>query len=128
VGHTDFLPSSFYLFIYHILCKNFRFSLRLQPKFFSQDLKSGTKVMLQNIFSVNVIALTVKSTSTIHTSFAIMRLFFHKVSVIFNTLLPTSINKLCNTVVKLVSRLQSTSRTVQGNFKQTAATQPYSSS
>jgi hypothetical protein len=42
------------------------------------------------LFSENIIAITMKFTCIIHTSFAVMRLFSHKVSVIFNALLPTS--------------------------------------
>jgi hypothetical protein len=39
-------------------------------------------------FSENVITITITFTWMILTSSAIMRLFFHKVSVILNTLLP----------------------------------------
>jgi hypothetical protein len=52
------------------------------------------------IFSGNVIALTVKFTEMIHTSFAIIRLLFHKDSVIFNTLLATLSKILYAHVVK----------------------------
>jgi hypothetical protein len=38
-----------------------------------------------SFFSENVIAIIVKFARMIHTSFAIMRLFSHKVSVICNT-------------------------------------------
>jgi hypothetical protein len=39
-----------------------------------------------NFFSENVTAITIKFTWMIHISFAIMRIFFLKVSIIFNTL------------------------------------------
>jgi hypothetical protein len=42
-----------------------------------------------NFFLENVTALTMKFAWFIHTYFAIMRLFFHKATVIFNTFLPT---------------------------------------
>jgi hypothetical protein len=44
--------------------------------------------MPPGFFSENVIALTVKFTWMIYISFAIMRLFFHKVFAIFITPLP----------------------------------------
>jgi hypothetical protein len=51
-------------------------------------------------FSEDVIAITMKITWMIHTSLAIMSLFFHKVSVIFNTLLPTLSKTLYTNVLK----------------------------
>jgi hypothetical protein len=42
--------------------------------------------MLQIFFSENITAITMKFTWMIHTAFAVVGLFFHKVSVIFNTL------------------------------------------
>jgi hypothetical protein len=51
-------------------------------------MKGSTKAMPPIFFSENVIAITMKFTWMIHTSVAIMRIFFHKVSIIFNTLLP----------------------------------------
>jgi hypothetical protein len=64
------------------------------------SMTDGTKAMAPIYFSENIIAITVKFTWMIHTSFAIMRLFFHRVSVIFNTLLPTFSKTLYTTVVK----------------------------
>jgi hypothetical protein len=51
-------------------------------------------------FSENVIAITVTFTWMIHVSFAIMRLFSHKVSVIFIMLLPMLSKILCTSIVK----------------------------
>jgi hypothetical protein len=51
-------------------------------------------------FSENLTAITTKFSWMIHTSFAVMMLFFHKVSVIFNTVLPTSSTKLYTIVAK----------------------------
>jgi hypothetical protein len=51
-----------------------------------------------SICSENVIAVTMTFIWKIHTSFAIMRLFFRKVSVIFNTLLPVSSKTLYTNV------------------------------
>jgi hypothetical protein len=48
----------------------------------------------------NVTAIIMKLTRMCHISFAITILFFHKVSVIFNTLLPTSSQTLYMNVVK----------------------------
>jgi hypothetical protein len=87
----------------------FRSSLRLSKISFTQDvtaLKSWVRptktthrhqrmyerrceVKPPMFFSENVIAITIKITQIVYTYFAIMRLFFHKVSVIFNTCLPT---------------------------------------
>jgi hypothetical protein len=50
--------------------------------------------------SENVIATTMTFTRKIHTSFISMRIFLHKVSVIFNTLLPTFSKTLYTRVVK----------------------------
>jgi hypothetical protein len=46
----------------------------------------GGKVMPQNYFSENVTAM-MKFTWIIHASFVVMRLFFHKATIIFNTFL-----------------------------------------
>jgi hypothetical protein len=54
----------------------------------SSDTRSSTKVMPPIFFSENITAITVKLIRIIHISFAIMGLYFHKVSIIFNTLLP----------------------------------------
>jgi hypothetical protein len=54
-------------------------------------------------FSGNVIAITLKFTWMVHTSFAIMRPFWHKVFIIFNTLLPMLSKKLHTTVVKFLA-------------------------
>jgi hypothetical protein len=51
-------------------------------------------------FSENITAITVKFTRLIHASVAIVRLFFNKVLVIFNTLLPTLNKALYTSVVK----------------------------
>jgi hypothetical protein len=51
------------------------------------------EVMSATFFVENIIAITVEFTWVIHTSFAIMRLLFHKVTFIFNTILPT-LNKM----------------------------------
>jgi hypothetical protein len=56
-----------------------------------------------DFFSENVIAITIKFTWIIHTSFAIIRLFLHRVSVIFNTLLPVLSKTLYTNVVKFPS-------------------------
>jgi hypothetical protein len=53
-----------------------------------------------SFFSVDVIVITMEFTWMIYTSVAVMRLFFHKVSVIFNTLLPTLSKMLYTSVVK----------------------------
>jgi hypothetical protein len=53
-----------------------------------------------NFFSENLTAITMTFTWMIHTSFAIMMLFFHKVSIIFNTLLLTLSKTLYTNVVK----------------------------
>jgi hypothetical protein len=54
-----------------------------------------------SIFSLeNIIATTMKFIWMICTSFAITGLFFYKVSVTFNTLLPTLSKTLCTGVVK----------------------------
>jgi hypothetical protein len=50
--------------------------------------------------SENVIAVTVKFTWMIHTSFEIMRILFHRVCAVFNTLLPTLNKTLYTSVVK----------------------------
>jgi hypothetical protein len=63
-------------------------------------VRGGTKVMLKVFFLEHVIAITVKFTWMIQISFAIMRLFFHRVIVIFNTLLPTLTKTLYTSVVK----------------------------
>jgi hypothetical protein len=63
-------------------------------------VRDGTEVMTPVFLSENVIAITVKFTWVIHTSFAIMRLFFHRVSIIFNTLLPLLSKMLYTGVVK----------------------------
>jgi hypothetical protein len=51
-------------------------------------------------FSEKGTATTMKFTWMIHISFMIMMLFFHKVSIIFNTFLPVLIKTLYTTVVK----------------------------
>jgi hypothetical protein len=66
-------------------------------------MRGGTKVMPSIFSSENVIATTMKFTWMIHTSFAIMRQFFHKVTIIFNTLLPTSNKMLYTSAVKFPS-------------------------
>jgi hypothetical protein len=53
------------------------------------------------VYSEKLIVIIMKFTWTIHTSFAIMRLFFHKVSVIFNTPLPTLSKTLYISAVKI---------------------------
>jgi hypothetical protein len=62
------------------------------------------KVLLPFLFSENVIVITLKFTWIIHTSFAVMRLFFHRVFVIFKTLLPT-LTKMPYTSVVILSVL-----------------------
>jgi hypothetical protein len=59
----------------------------------------GMNVMPPIFFSENVIALILKFTWMIHNSFAIMRLFFHIVSIIFDTVLPV-LSKMLYTIVK----------------------------
>jgi hypothetical protein len=59
----------------------------------------GTKVM-PPIFSENVIAVTMKFACVIQSTFAIIRLLFQTVSVIFNTLLPMWSKKPYTDVVK----------------------------
>jgi hypothetical protein len=49
-------------------------------------------------FPESVIATGIKFTWVTHKYFAIIRLFFHKVSVILNTLLPTLSTALCTSV------------------------------
>jgi hypothetical protein len=63
-------------------------------------MRGGMKVMLPFSFSENVIAITTKFTQMIHTSFAIIRLFFHKVSTIFNTPLPMLSKTLHTNTIK----------------------------
>jgi hypothetical protein len=53
-----------------------------------------------NFFSENVTAITMKFIRIIHTSFAIIRLLFHKVSGTLNILLPTLCKTLYTNVVK----------------------------
>jgi hypothetical protein len=53
-----------------------------------------------NFFSENAVAITIKLARMIQTSLAIMKLSFHKVSVIFNTLWPTLSKTLYTSVVK----------------------------
>jgi hypothetical protein len=57
-------------------------------------------VPLISFSSENIIALTTKFTQMFHTPPAIMRLFFHKVFIIFNTLLPMLSKMLYTGVVK----------------------------
>jgi hypothetical protein len=52
-------------------------------------MRGSTKVMPPVLLSENVIAITMIFPRMIHASSAIMRLFFHKVSIIFNILLRT---------------------------------------
>jgi hypothetical protein len=52
-----------------------------------------------NFFSENVVAITVILKRMIYTSFAVMGLFFHKVFIIFNPLLPTLVKMLYIIVV-----------------------------
>jgi hypothetical protein len=51
-------------------------------------------------FSENVIAIIMKFTQMIYTSFAVMTLIFHKASVTFNAPVPTLIKILYTNVVK----------------------------
>jgi hypothetical protein len=55
---------------------------------------------VSSFFSENASAITMEFTWMFHTSFAIMRLFFHKASIIFNTLLPTLSKMLHTHVIK----------------------------
>lgn len=52
------------------------------------------------VFSENVTAITKTFTRMIHVSFAVTWLFFHIVAIIFNIVLPTLSETLCNIVVK----------------------------
>jgi hypothetical protein len=61
------------------------------------------KIMPLIFFSENVIVITTKFTWMILISLAVVRLFFHKVSIIFNTLLPTLSKTLYTNVVKLTA-------------------------
>jgi hypothetical protein len=71
-------------------------------------MKDGTKIMSAISFSENVIAIiTMKPAWMIHTYFAAMRIFFNKVSITFNTLLPMLSKMLYSRIVKLpVSTLE----------------------
>jgi hypothetical protein len=62
--------------------------------------RDGAEIMPPVFFSENVIAITMKVTLMIHTPFATMRLFFHKVCIIFCTLLPMLSKILYTSVVK----------------------------
>jgi hypothetical protein len=63
-------------------------------------MRGSMKVMPPVFSSQNVIAITMKCAWMIHTSFAIMGLFFHKISVTFNTLLQMLSKVLYTSVVK----------------------------
>jgi hypothetical protein len=66
--------------------------------------RSGTKIM--PFFPENVTAITIKCTRMIHRFLAIKGLFFHRVSVIFNTLLPALSKTLHANVVKFPSSIR----------------------
>jgi hypothetical protein len=58
------------------------------------DLQNSNMKVMPPFFSENVIAIALKFIWMARTSFAIMRLFFHKVFIIFNTLLSVLSNML----------------------------------
>jgi hypothetical protein len=64
------------------------------------NTRISTTVMPPVFFSENVLAITVKFTWVIHTCFAAVRLFFHKIIFIFDTLLPALSKMLHTSVVK----------------------------
>jgi hypothetical protein len=74
-------------------------------------------------FSQNVIAVTTKFTWMNLIHFAIMRPFFHKVFVIFDTLLPKLSTMLYAKVVKFPVLISEHVRLLQGNVKQTVTVQ-----
>jgi hypothetical protein len=78
--------------------------------------------MPPNFSSENVAAINNEIYMDDSHTLAITRLFFHKVSFIFKTLLATLSKTLYTSVVKFLALLWCTSREVQGNFKQTATT------
>jgi hypothetical protein len=67
-------------------------------------MTGSKRVMTPNFLSENEIALRIKFIWMIRTSFAIMGLLFHKVSVIFNTLLPMLGKMLYINVAKFPAR------------------------
>jgi hypothetical protein len=70
----------------------------------SNYTREGAKVMPPAFFSESVIAITMKFTRMFHIPFAIMRLFCHKVCIIFNTILLTLSKTLYTRVVKYPAR------------------------
>jgi hypothetical protein len=66
------------------------------PKKYEVQYKSNAS----SFFSENITAVTMKFMWMIHVSFANMRLFFHKVSIIFNARLPTLSRTQYTSVVK----------------------------
>jgi hypothetical protein len=67
-------------------------------------------------FSENVTAVTVKVTWMIHTSFAIMMLFFQKVPIIFSTLLPALSKTVYTSVVKFFASISEHITTILFQF------------
>jgi hypothetical protein len=63
-------------------------------------MTGSMEVMPPIIFTESVIAMTMKFTWMTHKSSAIMRLFFHKIFIIFNTLLLMLSKTLFTSVVK----------------------------
>jgi hypothetical protein len=63
-------------------------------------MRGSTKVKSPIFSPENVISVTVKFTWMIHTTFAIIRLFFYKVFTIFNIILPPLSKILHTSVVK----------------------------
>jgi hypothetical protein len=60
----------------------------------------GVRITASDFFSENVIAITMTFTWMIHTSFAITKPFFLRVSVLFNTILLTLSKMLYTSAVK----------------------------
>jgi hypothetical protein len=86
-----------------------------RPTSFAQGTYEGLyESNASSFFSGSEIAITVKFTWMIHTSFAIMGLFFHNVSIICNTLLPTLNKTLYTSVVKFPA---STSEHITGGTR-----------
>jgi hypothetical protein len=75
-------------------------------------------------FSENVTAITMTFTHTIHTPFAIMRLFFYKISAIFKALLPTFSKALYTNATKFPASTSERMTSCTRDFKQTATTHP----
>jgi hypothetical protein len=67
---------------------------------FNEICKGSVKLVPPIFLSENVVAITMKYTWMIYSSFAITRLFFHKVTFIVYTLLPTLSETLYTSVVK----------------------------